>query len=410
MARPEVTQLARAAVRSRRVQLSLLTNVLSSLGNFSVSIAVARQETIADVGLFAVATATYALAVGAVRAGFAETALALDLGAGPLRTGARSVSGVAAVVGLVVAAVGLVSGNPYLAVMGAALHGLCLYEYVKASSLARLSPAHALAMEAAWFAVTVPVAVAAIAGAVEPLVAFAAWTGGGAVVGYVTCLLVGFRILPSVRATSVPWRTSAPYVADFLVGSGSAQVAVNVLSATAGTAVAGSLRSATTLFGPAGLVLTSARTLIIRHLGRGRGRGGGRSWRPAAMVALVLTVPMTPVLVTIAVLPDAVGEAVLGANWSYAAPLMPLLSVEMFFSTLAAVAYAGHKALLVGRQTIAVRSVLAVARIGGVVVGGVTAGAFGAAVAMAAVSALGCVLWWVAYVRGVRTGAAVTEE
>lgn len=400
MGRPPVADVARAAVRSARVQLSLVTNALSSLGNFSVSIAVARQEEIAAVGLFAVAMASYALVSGAVRGGIAETALAMELDEHRIRAAAGPAAALSIVSGALMVGVGLVWGNGYLVAAGVGLNGLCLYEYVKAMSLAQFRPVHAVVMEIAWFVVTVPFAVAAMVGSLDPFVAFLVWVGAGAAIGYVAAVPGRYRLLPALRAPDLPWRTTGPFIGDYLVGSGSSQVAVNVLTATAGPAVAGSLRSATTLFGPVGLVLMSARTLIVRYLSLGR--GARTSWHAAAAVALVMTVPMLPLFLVIAFLPDVIGEAVLGRSWTHAQPLLPVLALEVLFSTLAAVAFAGHKTLMIGRQTVTIRCVLAVVRVGGIVYGGVVAGALGAAVAMAGVSALGCLVWWAAYVRGSR--------
>lgn len=407
MARPDVVKTAGMAFGSRRVRFGLTTSAFSSLGGFAVGIAVARNEPIGVVGEFAIAGASYALASGAVRAGFAETALVLDHSEADVQRGARRVSTVGLAAAVLLAAVGLAMSSAYILVAAVALHGLCVYEYIKTMSLARFRAQTALRMEALWFLVSVPVAGAAVLGWTSPVVAYAVWALAGALIGYGSALMGRFRTLPTVRGEGVSWRLSGTYVADFFIGSGSSQIAVNVLSATAGTGVAGALRAGGTLFGPVGLVLGPARALMIRRfavLPRGSG-----AWQRGASMAAVLIVPLLPLLLFVGFFPDALGRAVLGESWEYAAPVLPWLALEAVFSVASAVAFAGHKSLLIARQTLAVRTVLAIARVGGLVVGGILGREVGAAIAMAAVSGLGCVVWWAAYVHGLKNSPSVEK-
>ena len=408
MARPDVMHVARAAFGSERVRLGLATSAVSALAGLLVSLAVARLESIDVVGEFAIAGASYALAAGAVRAGFAETVLVVDSEGGQASRDARRASTVAVVGAAVLIGVGTALSSWYIATAGLALHGLCVYEYIKTMNIARFSARSAFKMEILWFAAAGPIATAAVLGLVAPLIAYATWALAGCVVGYGFAIKHKYKFIPSVRGPGISWRLSGTYVADYLIGSGSSQLSVNVLSATAGTGVAGALRAAGTLLGPAALVLGPARALMIKQLSSLP--QSVSTWRRAASMAVVLLVPVLPILIVVAYLPSSVASSILGESWQYAAPVAPWLALEMAFSATSAVAFAGHKSLLIARETVSVRSLLAVARIGGIVTGGIQGGAQGAAIAMAAVSALGCVIWWVAYVRGLRKASRSKEN
>src|SRR5688500_4122683 len=84
------------AIRSERAKLTVVTSVFSSLGNLSVSIAVARTAEIEELGQFAVAFAIYALAAGFVRSAVVEPLCAKF----PTRTDFRNLSKRASALGL----------------------------------------------------------------------------------------------------------------------------------------------------------------------------------------------------------------------------------------------------------------------------------------------------------------------
>lgn len=392
-----VSSLSVRAIKSERARLSLIISALSSLGNLSISIAVARIAEIEELGQFAVAFAVYALATGFVRSAVVEP-LSANF---PSRADFRNLSKRASVLGIIFGAaaflVGVSIGHPYLVIVGMSIHGSILYEYIKLVSQASMNARVGVLQESLWLVVSLAAATLTVLGTISPLAGFACWIGVSAVLGYLFAAGLSISLLPAWTNSSVSGRTSISFGSDFLLGSGAAQISMTLLAGLAGNPVVGALRGAGTLFGPITIIVNSARALLIPVVSRFRRSDDASLMSNSIAVSTLLVLTTVPLLLLICFLPGSVGELVLGANWSHSAPLLPFLAAELLFSVMSTVPFAGHRSHDAGRRTLLLRSFLAPLRLLVVVPAGIGFGALGAAIAMAFVSAVSSMSWWFSY-------------
>lgn len=385
-------------VRSARVYAGIGTNALSSLGNFALSISLARTLDLTELGEFAVAFALYAFIVGLIRAAVSEPLLASLPDREKHHRGAERVSllGLVAVVVLVIG--GWALGLPYVVLVGLAIHGLSLLDYSATMNIAAFDKRIPLAQEIAKFTFSVTAGMLVLFGVIGGLPAFAIWAFGGTFVGYVSAYLQSYEIRPRWGIPASETGNSVAFGGDYVVGAGASQIAFNLVGAVAGLAAVGSLRAGGTLLGPVSLVVSSARSLTIPYLSRAIGRGRSASLQASVASAAVIGVATVPVLGVIAFLPDVAGELLLGENWFHAKPVLGFLALEMASIALTTIPFAGFRALLAGRATMVIRSLLAVFRVGIVVWAAATGGVVSAAIAMAFASGIGMLVWWSGFI------------
>ncbi|WP_432050513.1 hypothetical protein [Verrucosispora sp. NA02020] len=385
----------------RRTLVALSVNGLSSVGNLMVSVSVARGESLSRLGQFALAFSIYVLVIGLVRTAVTEAVLAAWTGPArhEITRGARRAGAVAVLAGLLTAATGVVVGADYLTVTGLALPGLVVYDYVKAISIGVGGTRVALAQEGVWLGCTALAVGAAVVASVPPFMIFVCWAFSGAVIGVVVALRLRYDVVPGWGLDRRGTRVAASFAAQFLVTTGSAQLALSALAATAGVAVVGALGAARTVFGPVTLLMTTLSSLIVPYLAQTRPETGRARLRVAGSVVALTVGVMLPLVLMVCLLPDDIGRAVLGDNWHAARPLLPLLSVEALLAPIALVAFAGHRVAHAGGRALAIGVVLGPLRIATIVAGGVLFGAGGAAGALAVLALVSAVCWWSSYLR-----------
>lgn len=404
------TAMLSRMVRSGRAHTGILASAASSAAGFALAITQAHTVTTAEFGAFAVATAVGALIIGTSRSAIAEPALAVPVGVAEIRISVQRASLLALVVGLPLLAGAWLADLPYLVVVAATLPGLLIYDTVRTLRLAIVAPRRALLLDVGWAVGTFGLCLLTFRGAIAGIWCFAGWAAIAAVLGVVSAGRAGYLGRPGWPPSQVSTGTSVAFGADYVVGSGSATVATNLIAGFAGTLVVASIRGAGTILGPVSLVVGILPTLLIPTLRRmqdGLRRPSGSIVR----LATLLTVLAVPPLVLIAWFPDAWGESLLAGVWPLAQPLLPFLAWELLATLSAMVPFAGHRALLAGQASLVVRSVLAAVRVVAIVWAGAALGAVAATCAMAAIATLSSVLWWISYMtqmrRRGRLGAAV---
>ncbi|MEV0806076.1 hypothetical protein [Micromonospora sp. NPDC050200] len=383
----------------RRAVAALTANGLSSLGNFLMSVVVARGESLAGLGQFALAFSVYVFATGLVRATVTEAVLAggPEPAATAIRAGVRRACAVGAGAGVAVAGAGLVAGSRYLVIVGVALCGLVVYDYTRAISLGVGSSRAACAQDVLWTGATATGVLAALFASVAPVLLFAVWATSGAVIGFLVAARHGYRPVPGWGLDREGTRRAVSFGLQFLVTSGSAQLALTSLAATAGVGVVGALGAAQTVFGPVALLTATLSALVIPYLSRARPVTARARVRTAGPVVLVAVGLIVPVVLAICLLPGAVGQAVFGDNWTAARPLLPLLAVEAVLVPAALVAFAGHRVHQAGARALLVGAGLGPVRVAVVVSGGLLFGASGAAGALAVMAVASASCWWLSY-------------
>ena len=391
-----LSMVARAA-GARRAQLALSTNGVSSVGNFALAVAIARNASLTELGEFGVAFSIYALLTGLTRSAVAESVLSLPARQPAFRQATSQVLFIAILGGLATACLGAVLGLRYLIAVGLALPGLALYDYLKVVNLGVRSPGHAMAQECIWTSSVLIFIGSSTLVSISPLALFTGWSVIGAVIGLAHAFLVGASVTPRWKADRTETCTAAGFGTDYLISSGMAQLTPSVLALVVGNGVVGSLRGAATLLGPVALVASTARTLLIPYLAAAHHLDREIQLRRARRTTVMLVAGILPFAVAVTILPDGLGRVLLGSNWEFAEPLMPPLALELLFAMAGSVPFAGHRAGRASGRTLRIRAGLAPIRLGGVVAGSIYFGAEGAAYSMALLAILSFAIWWVSY-------------
>ena len=313
---------------SARVSWSVLDQGLSSLTNFAAALVVARTLGLDSLGGYAVAFTTFTLAVELGRALGVE-ALAIRIGGVDESDGVDGAVSVAALVGVVAAAVavpaGLVVGGP----VGQALLSMSLFvifavvqDALRTSFIAVGRPGRAIVSDGAWVLVQV-LSLVWLLRLPEPSAGagVAAWGMAAAVAAVFTILVFDVRVRP---ALALRWlRTHVDLwpglLGEALLRAGLFQVTILVVAAIVGAAEMGRLRAAQVLFGPASMAVLLAPQIGVPEAVRRHTAAGVR--RVAVTTAAVLVGLTLATALVVLVLPDSLGEAVLAENWAGAKSL-----------------------------------------------------------------------------------------
>lgn len=359
--------------------------------------AVARGESVQNFGAFAVAFSIYILVTGLSRTSITDSHLALPQSQDLLKRSAGQISLIAAVPAAITILAGLVLRSEYIVVIGFSLHGLALYDYVKTVSIGVGNPVRALAQESIWTLLTSGAVISALVGLISPIATFTVWSLTGALIGYAQLRLLDCSPTPRWGVRQKDTRLAVSFGLEYIAGSGTAQFTTLMLGGAVGTAILGALRGAGTVFGPVTLVIGTIRSLLIPHLSRARNARGVNEGYVAVKTTSQMLLFVIPVAIAVTFIPKPLGQTLLGASWQFAEPVLPMIAAELIFATSATSALAGHRAHFAGRRTLTLRAILAPVRMSSVVGSGITFGASGAALAMAAMALLESVVWWTSY-------------
>lgn len=400
--REVVPELAGGRALIGRVSASVVDQGLSTATNLSITLVGAQVLGVHDFGTFGVAYLVAVAVAGSVRAGLGSTALifqddaARDDAARPL--GAAVATGLAmlALVGVTGWLVGGELRAPLLA-LAITLPGMLVQDTGRLVEFAALQPAKALVLDVIW-------AVALIAGLVgvaafarlTPALLILVWGGSGTLSGLWTLWAHGRRIpRPSLAWFHHSWEFAWRYLIVFASTLGVFQVTTLIVGGISGVAAVGAVRATQVLFGPiqnlaAGLMVafvpeTSADTPLRAQRGR------------VIFVSALLTLVAGLITLVAVLMPDSLGELVLGDSWAEARPLLvPAgLSAMLFGVTSGAVvgmraARAAHESLVIGLQISGFQFVIPV-------VGALVGDERGYLWSLVITWILGTVLWWRGY-------------
>lgn len=369
---------------------------LSSLGNFLLSVIIARQVSAVDFGAFGAAFTAYLVVNGISRAVSSETYTVVfgtrdDEHA---RAGAAASVGTALVCGLIaatlVALVGVLVPAPLSGVLLAfavALPGLVVQDAWRFLFFARGEPRAAAQNDALWTGVAVAlIAGLVIVGSVSVGHYVLAWgTGAWAASAYgiwqsrTTPRPSMFRRWLREHA-GLTWR----YAIDFASAHGAQLASVWLLGVFGGLAALGAYRGALVLVGPLNVLFSGVVMLAVPEMVAMRERGPDRIPRASLLLGGVL---MTIGLLwgfALSLMPDALGTAALGRTWETAQAALVPVALWVATTGIQAGPLVGLRGLAAAGRTL--RSTVPIAPL--VLVGGAVGGAYGGAV--------GASLWWAA--------------
>lgn len=394
---------ARRAILGR-LSWGLADQAASSLSNFAVGIYVARSLGLTAFGVFSLAWVTYGVVLSVSR-GLATDPLVVRFSGvsdtswrGAVARSSGTALGVGAVIGAACLVIGLALGGrvgPAFAGLGLMLPGLLLQDAWRYSFFAAGNGRKAFVNDVVWGVALVPAMV--VAARVGTVTAFVlAWGASAAVAAVYGCFQSGIRPrLTGGRAWLHEHRDlSYRYLVENVGVSGASQLRAYGLGAIVGVGAVGVIRGAELLLGPflavlmgLTLVTVAEAARMLRQAPHRLGRfclflGGGQAVGALLWGSVLL------------LLPDRLGELVLGDVWSSAAEIIVPVTLGVAGAGLGTGAAAGLRALAAARRSLRCQLFASTFYVSGGLGGAVVAGTVGSAWGVAAAAACSSAVWW----------------
>ncbi|MEU1850899.1 hypothetical protein ABZ499_16870 [Streptomyces sp. NPDC019990] len=402
----ETTTPAGSARRALAGRLSwgLADQAASSMSNFAVGVYVARSLGVTAFGVFSLAWVTYGVVLNVAR-GLATDPLVVRFSGvpdaswrGAVARSAGTALGVGAAIGAVCLVVGPALGGHVgsaFTALGVVLPGLLLQDAWRFSFFAAGAGRKAFVNDVLWGVALVPAMV--VAARVGTVAAFVlAWGVSAAVAAAYGCLQSGIRPRPGQARGWLREQRDLGYryLAENVSLSGASQLRAYGLGAIAGVGAVGAVRGTELLLGPflavlmgLSLVTVPEAARVLRQAPQRLGTfclllGGGQA--AAALLwggALLL-------------MPDRLGELVLGGVWHSAAQLIVPVTLGVAGAGLGTGAAAGLRALGAARRSLRSQLFASACYVTGGLGGAVAAGTAGSAWGVAAATVGGSAVWW----------------
>lgn len=396
---------------------NIVDQLISSANNFLVQIVVARSVSDGDFGTFAIVFSIFSVATGLFRA-LATSPVGMRFASADdaefgrvtrASTGLVLLGSLVGGLGLVL--VGLLAPfhevlSHSLIALGVVLPGFLMQDAWRQVLFARLRPAAACVLDGAWGVLQLTAVIVLFTVGVHAVPAYIlAWGGAALAASFVG--LAQMKARPRLGRAWGWMREQADVtrylVPEYVLLQSGAQIAVLVVAALAGTVAAGALRGANMLTVPATILSTGLMTFAVPELARRRASMSVKASTYAALGISGLIVVTGVVWGSLfLLLPDGVGQALLGDSWAGTKEVLIPIIVGQAGSALsvgpAAVLYANEGA----KVTIKLHTVYAILLIGLSTVGAVMWGAVGTAWGMAAAFWLTAPWWFVSVHRHLR--------
>ncbi|MEU1193324.1 hypothetical protein, partial [Streptomyces sp. NPDC005859] len=315
-----------------RLSWGLADQAASSMTNFAVGIYVARSLGVTAFGVFGLAWVTYGVVLSVSR-GLATDPLVVRFSGvsdASWRGAVARSSGTALNVGVAIGAACLVAGlalgggvGPAFACLGVMLPGLLLQDAWRYSFFAAGNGRKAFVNDLVWGVALVPaMVVAARVGSVAAFVL--AWGVSAAVAAVYGCLQSGVR--PRMTGAREWLREqrdlSYRYLVENVGVSGASQLRAYGLGAIVGVGAVGAVRGAELLLGPFLAVLMGLSLVTVAEAARVLRRAPHRLAKFCLLLGAGQAVAALFWGAALLLVPDGVGEFVLGDVWSSASELI----------------------------------------------------------------------------------------
>lgn len=400
----------------RRVGWGLVDQALSSVTNFALAILVARSVSPREFGAFTLVLAAYAIMLGSSRALTTEAFVVRFSAVDEMthRRATRAVTGAVLVVGVLFAALtalaaGLLSGTLRAAFVPLALTVplLLLQDAWRQVFFAAGKPEHAAANDFVWasaqavFYTALFLFVTAEPSAASLLLAWGGAAGVAAVFG-----LWQSRSVPDPSRAREWWRAHRDLSGRFAVEHATISSAMHAtfygISAIAGLVAAGVIRGAQVILGPITLLLQAVTFIAVPEGVRAKEQSLARLKRGCMAVSAVATTAALAWAAVALMLPERVGEALLGETWPGARAVLPALSVAWAGMCAATGPLTGIRAMGAARVSLRTMAVSSPVTLVVTLLGAFLAGASGAAAGFAVGGIVQAVLAWLAFGRVLR--------
>ena len=339
---------------ARRAGWGVGDQALSSLTNFLLGILVARSVSIEALGAFGLAFATYTVFLNIARSigtqplvvrfsGPADDRWHRAVGSATALAIATGVVG--SLVCAVIAAIGGGATREAFLALALTMPGLLLQDAWRFSFFAVARGKAAFANDLVWAVVMIPLVVwiSAMDGGILALIL--AWGGAATIAG-----LYGLRqsgVWPEIHGLGAWWRSqrdiAVKFTAESLVDVLSNLFSLYALAYIVNLAAVGALRAGQLLVGPVNIVLQGVQLVALPEAVGAAGRGNAALVRVLRLIGVVLVGIVGTFGLVLLLMPDALGEVILGDNWAAAKPvLLPVIVGRLAISGT----YAFHIGLL----------------------------------------------------------------
>ena len=383
---------------------AIVDQVLSSGTQLLLVVLVARSAPAAVFGAVSVAVLVHGFLLGSVRALVADVVLIRCRRAGSdtdheARLGLFLAIAFGIAGGALVAIAGLVVGGEvgrFLLLFAGAVPFVHGQEVLRSVAYGERRLADAVVLDGVWMAVQVLVTVALLLvdGASARLLVLAWALGAGA------SLLSGCvrrRLRPSGRGArswiSADRKRGLGFLGDFTISTGVIQASFLVLGATLPLAQFGTFRLAFVSVSPLANVMAGVRSLTLARLAE-VDQDRARAASLARRAAIVFATFATTYGLVLGLLPAAAGVAVFGSTWRAARHLVAFVALGEVFRMGTLPAIDLLKVVASPGLLVRTRIVTSCLLVGGILVGGATAGARGAVVGTAVALAAAGLVWW----------------
>jgi O-antigen/teichoic acid export membrane protein len=406
---------------ARRIRWGLADQALSSLTNFVLGIVVARTVGLTEFGAFGLAFTAYLIVTGVGRAVTGQPMLIRYSGvdAAAWRRGAAAATGSATVIGLgssiLALAIALASDGPLRAAFLAltlVLPGLVVQDSWRFAFFAANRGRDAFLNDLLWAFVQLTAFLVAIAlGGGTVFWAVLAW--GGAATLAALFGIAQARLLPRPAATrrwSMEHRDLLPaYIGETAAYILAGQLVLYAIGLVAGLAVVGALRAAQILLGPLNVVVQGFYLVAVPEAVRVL-RTSARRFEQLCLVAgLALAGVAIAWTLFLVLLPESVGEALLGDVWPPAHSVLLAWGLAFAAINLGYGASIGLRALAAAPRTLRAAVVTSVLGFVGAVAGALVGGLQGTANGFLITQVVGIGVWWWEFRRGMRDHAVAAD-
>lgn len=410
----DVRAIARVRQLASRFGWGMADQFMSSITNFALAVVVARLVPVAEFGEFALLFWTYLLLLNVGRA----------LGSQPLWVNASHVGGEAwrraqagsAGIALVAACLiggglivtGIAIGGQALAwaALGLGLPGLLVQDAYRIGMIADGRARLSFGSDLTWAIVmAVLLAALALSGAAASVSLLVAIWAAGALAGSVYAIWA-CGVLPEPGRARAWLAENLRLIRGFTVGSLAHPVAMTIiqylLAIVAGLVVVAAIRAGQLLLAPITVTYQGIFAVLVPEASRWLRVDPAGLARRLVLVAIVLTGLALAYALVLLLLPDWLGQSLLGDSWAYARPILALLAVAATADYASASAETGL--LVRGDATTIAKLALLTAPVTVVLAtaGGAWGGATGAAMGLAGGGLIALGAYWVAFLRASR--------
>lgn len=341
-----------------------------------MSLAVARVSTVLNFGLFSIGLTVLTVSLTLSRGLLGSRIVLASPNEGQVRTESRQAAGAALILGLVIACLmallgALTAASNAVLALALVAPFLLVQDVGRFFCLASGRPLHAVRADGMWTVGSLVIFLATLITprSIDSFGVVALW----GVLGVFAMFLVLWptRLAPTIRGIR-GWAMHnlgdrLRYGTEALVASATSLAIVGVASLMVGPSAVGALRGANALLGPLAVLGSSIPIAVVPELRRRNALDAESIWPLFRKLVLPMSAAALLIGAVGSILPNGVGEVLLGPTWLVAQPVLPFTAFE--YAAVAWVAAAFGCLRVQGRSValLQVRLLLATLSIGFVI-------------------------------------------